>query len=315
MRAARSLAALVGLALCACARTGAVERASGSGGPATDPPAPVAVVAGSRITKGELSDFLYARFREPWTEALDQLLSERILALERGRLALTVPPAVLDAAVLAEVAARTAQLQARFGEGADLAASVKAYYGLDLDRWRREVLRPRLETRLLLHRLVRLSSRSQDQVLARVIVTKDAERARGIRARLDRGADFSLLAVRESEDLTKLTGGVLPPVARGDLAVPAVEAALFAAAPGTVVGPLEVSTAAGREWHLYKVVERLAPWSGDAASLRDQLEADLARTPVSTTEYDRWAASARRRHGVTVFAPDGSVLRTDASGR
>lgn len=303
----------------ACAPLGACVRAaarpSGSGGPPTDPPGPVAVVSGSRITKGELSDFLYARFREPWIEAVDQLVDERILALERGRLAVTVPPAVLDAAVEAEVAARTQQLRARFGEGADLGASVKAYYDLDLARWRRDVLRPRLETHLLLQRLVRLSSRGREQVLARLIVSKDAERARALRAKVERGADFSLLAVQESEDATKAVGGVLPPVGRGDLPLRALEEALFGAPAGTLVGPLEVVTAQGREWHLYKIVQRLAPWPEDAAARRELVEADLTKSPVTKAEYERWATAARRRHGVAVFAPDGSVLRLDGSGR
>lgn len=307
------LAAVACVPLGGCART--AVRASGSGGPPTDPPGPVAVVSGTRITKGDLADLLYARFREPWLEAVDQLVDERILALERTRLAVSVPPAVLDAAVEAEVAARTKQLHARFGEEADLAASVQAYYGLDLARWRREVLRPRLETHLLLQRVVRLSSRGREQVLARLIVSKDAERARAIRAKVERGADFSLLAVQESEDATKAVGGVLPPLGRGDLPIPSLEAALFGAAPGTLVGPLEITTAQGREWHVYKIVERLPPWPGDAAALRDLVEADLAKSPVTKPEYDRWSTAARRRHGVAVFAPDGSVLRLDGSGR
>lgn len=310
------LAIVLGIAWTAtpsCAR--APARPSGSGGPATDVPAPVAVVAGSRITKGELCDFLFARSREPWTEAVDQLVDERILALERGRLALGVPPAVLDAAVEAEVAARRKQLAARFGDGVDLEASVRAYYGLDVARWRRDVLRPRLETHLLLERAVRVWSHARERILARVIVSKALDRSRATREKLDRGADFSLLAVQESEDATKATGGVLPPMARGDLAIPSLEEALFAAAPGAVLGPIEVTTPAGTEWHLYKVVERLPAWPGDPATLRERVEADLARSPVTRAEYERWASAARRRHGVSVFAPDGSVLRPEAFGR
>jgi hypothetical protein len=98
-------------------------------------------------------------------------------------------------------------------------------------------------------------------------------------------------------------------VARGDRPVPAIEQALFAAAPGSLVGPLEVATPAGTEVHLYKVIARDAAWTGDPASLSTRLEADLAAAPVTAAEVERWSVRVRREHGVRWFAPDGSPLR------
>ena len=299
-------AALVALAVSACA---AASPPSGSGGPSTDLPAPVAAIGGRRVTKAELCDAIYARRREVYAEALDDLVDERLAAEAKQRFPVTVPSAVLSAAVDAEVQARTEQLRARFGDPVDLEASVRAWYGTGVLEWRRDVLAPRLRAVLETQRVVRLLARTREQVSARVIVVRDAERARALREKLDRGADFSLLALDASEDPTKAKGGALAPIARGDLAVPTLENALFAAREGSVVGPLEVRTPLGPEWHLYRVVARIQPWVGDPASLAARLEDDLVKNPLLPEEYDRWATRARREAGVVYFAPDGSVLR------
>ncbi len=288
---------------------------SGSGGPSTDPPAPVAAVGAERVTKSELADFVFDRFREQWLDALDELVDERIVAVESRALGIVVPSAVLAAAVDAEVDARRKQLTERFGASADLDASVRAFYGLDVGSWRARVLEPRLRTRLALARVVRLSARLRDQVVARVLVVKDRATADAVRAKLDRGADFSLTALEVSEDPSRNLGGVIPPVARGDLALPDLEAALFTAAPGTLVGPLEVRAGATSEWHLYKVVEKVPAWGGPPAQWLSRLEDDLAKNPVTRAEFARWSSRTRARYGVKYFAPDGSVLPGGGGGR
>jgi peptidyl-prolyl cis-trans isomerase C len=308
-----SLAALAFGVLLGCAAR--PPAASGSGGPASDPPPPVARVGGTRISKADLSDFVFQRYRETWLDALDALVDERITASEASRLGVVVPPAALDAAVEAEAKARGEQVKARFGDSIDLASSVKQYYGLDVPAWKRDVLRPRLASHLALERVVRLSSRLGEQVVARVIVTKDLAKATALRQKLDRGADFSLIARQDSEDPSGRLGGVLAPLARGDLAAPAVEQALFSASPGELIGPLEVRTASGLEIHLYKVVERRPAWSGPPERIAALLEADLTANPVSRPEYDRWSVRVRAGLGVTTFAPDGSVLRGPGTSR
>lgn len=293
---------------------GAWTRASGSGGAVSDPPAPVAAVGADRIGKAELSDFLFHRAREQWLDALDDLTDERIVLAEARALGVVVPPIALAEAVEAEVEARRRQLQVEFGAGAELEASVRAYYGLDLAGWRATVLEPRLRVRLMLARVVRLSSRLREQVVARVIVTPGRAAADAAAEKVRRGADFSLLALEVSTDGSRSLGGVIPPIARGDLGRPALEAALFGAAPGSLVGPLEVPVGGASEWHLYKIVERVAPWAGDPAGWRPRLEEDLVRAPVSRAEFQRWATNVRARYGVRYFAPDGTPLQGGSSG-
>jgi hypothetical protein len=307
------VACVVLLAAVGCAARPAV--ASGSGGPRDDPPAPVAAVGDARISKADLADFQFVRYRERWAEAVDELVDERIVAAEAARLAIVVPPSALDAAVDAEVAARREQLRARFGDAADLAASVKDYYGFDVETWRRTVLAPRLVVHLALSRVVRLSARMREHVLARVIAVRDRAKATTLREKLDRGADFSLLALEESEDPSRKQGGVVAPIGRGDLPSADAEAALFSAAAGAVVGPLEVSGAGGVEWHLFRVIEKIPAWTGAPGALLPRLEEDLAKNPVTTPEYDRWSARTRRAYAVRVFAPDGSVLSGAGSAR
>ena len=307
------VAAAAGALLAAgCARA---PRPSGSGGPATDVAAPVAAVGAERVTKAELSDFLFARAREAWLDGPDELVDERIVGIEARALGVTVPSAALTAAVDAEVEARRRQLVERFGPSADLDASVRAYYGLDVAGWRVQVLEPRLRTRLALARVVRLSARMRDQVVARVIVVKDRATADAVRAKLDRGADFSLTALEVSVDPSRNLGGVIPAIARGDLPRPELEAALFGAPPPTVLGPLEVPAGSAVEWHLYKVVERLPAWTGAPAALMPRLEDDLARAPVTRAEFERWSSRTRARYGVRYFAPDGRVLPGGGGGR
>lgn len=310
----RTAAGAVGAAALAVA-CAARPTVSGSGGPAADPPAPVAAVGAERVTKAELADFVYDRFREQWLDALDELVHERIVAVEGRALGIVVPPAALTTAVDAEVEARRRQLTERFGPTADLEASVRSYYGLDLAGWRTKVLEPRLRTRLALARVVRLSARMREQVVARVLVVKDRATADAVRAKLDRGADFSLTALEVSVDPSRNLGGVIPPVARGDLARPELEAALFGAAAGTTVGPLEVRTGERVEWHLYKVVEKVPAWGGTPSSLLPRLEQDLTTSPVTRAEFERWSTRARARYGVRYFAPDGSVLPGGGGGR
>lgn len=294
--------------------SGGASRSSGSGGAASDPPAPVAAVGADRIGKAELSDFLFHRAREQWLDALDELTDERIVVAEARALGVVVPPVAVAEAVDAEVEARRRRLQVDFGAGVDLEASVRAYYGLDVAGWRATVLEPRLRVRLLLARVVRLSSRLREQVVARVIVTRERAAAEAAAEKVRRGADFSLLALDVSTDGSRSLGGVIPPIARGDLGRPALEAALFGAAAGSVVGPLEVPVGGASEWHLYKIVDRVAPWPGDPAGWRARLEEDLARAPVSRAEFQRWATNTRARYGVRYFAPDGTPLQAGVGG-
>jgi len=108
--------------------------------------------------------------------------------------------------------------------------------------------------------------------------TKDVEEAQRVRAetllaRAKAGAEFGALA-KELSDPPTQNGGDLGFIRRGDMAVPAFEAAVFGTTPGQTVGP--VRTPLG--WHVIRVLERRTLDNRNPEQvekdLRDQLMAE-----------------------------------------
>ena len=124
-------------------------------------------------------------------------------------------------------------------------------------------------------------------------VEDEQDRAARLKKRLASGADFSLTALKESVDPTSQSGGDLPAVARGDLTLPVVEEALFAAKAGDLIGPIPVTIGGREQFHLYKVIERIPPWSGTRAEIMSRLEQDLSETKIQRDEFERWRARMR----------------------
>lgn len=274
----------------------------------------VATVGREAITSDDVVAFFYDRHREGWVRTMEDLLDERIVAHESKRMGMTVPPDVLRRALDDEVEARAKQLRDAYGEHAELAVVLKEAYGLDLDGWKRTVLAPRLRMQLLLQRVVRLDTRRRDRVKVRVIVVPTEARAKKVMQKLREGADFSLIALKESIDPTAKTGGDLPSIARGDLTLPDVEAKLFQVAPGALVGPLPVTLRGEAQWHVYKVIERTPSWGNDR-SLLQRVEKDLAENPLGRAEFERWRGRMRRDFRVRVFDPQGHPVALPSSGR
>ena len=77
----------------------------------------------------------------------------------------------------------------------------------------------------------------------RLIVTPSLAQSRAARTRLERGADFSKLALEVSQDPSARTGGVVAPLTRADPSWPAaLREAVFQGAIGSLVGPIAVET-------------------------------------------------------------------------
>lgn len=295
-------ASRLALGACLCLAVGA-DRSVAEDSPVRM--ATVAAVAGQPITAADLSAYWFARYPEEYERTLNALVDERLVRREAQQFHLSVPAATLAAAVDREVKARTEQLRKLYGDKVDLASQVRKAYGVDVRTWRTTILRPRMHSQLLLERVVRWDTRRRPRIHARVIVRSDVASARTIADRVRRGADFGLTAVRESEDATAKAGGDLPWIARGDLAFPEVERALFAASPGSIVGPLAVQVDGATQWHTYKYIRRLAAWPRDARQSAARLEQDLRDRPFTRGEYERWRARAVSTHRVQTFRPDG----------
>ncbi len=268
----------------------------------------VAQVGESAVMPAELARWWFDRTPGEYRKSLDALVDERIARAAAARLGLHVPEMLLRNAVTREVEARRELQRKLFGPEARLEDWVRDAYGLDVQTWRFTLLRPRIESLLLQQRLIRLDGRRRVRVHARVIVTSDFAKAQQLEAKLRKGADFSLVALKESEDRTKRVGGALPPISAGDLAAfPHVEQSLLAAAVGVLLGPLEVSIQGKRSFHLYKVVRREEPWRMQGTALFDALEKDIAARPVTEAERARWRGRLRAAGRVRYFRPDGSI--------
>lgn len=80
------------------------------------------------------------------------------------------------------------------------------------------------------------------------------------------GTDFGTLASTMSEAATKDAKGDLGEVAKGDL-VPEIDKAVFNAAAGSILGPIETRSA----WHIIKVEQRLPSEVPAFESIKDRL--------------------------------------------
>lgn len=86
-----------------------------------------------------------------------------------------------------------------------------------------------------------------------------------------RSGDFAKVASTTSESGTKDKGGDLGEVARGEL-LPELDKAVFASAPGTVIGPIETKSG----WHIVKVEQRLPSEVPAFESLKERLRRDVS---------------------------------------
>jgi peptidyl-prolyl cis-trans isomerase SurA len=134
------------------------------------------------------------------------------------------------------------------------------------ERYNREKENYRLPERAHLREIVVLRPEAPSAAEeARQRATEVAEAAR------KPGTDFANLASTMSESGTKDKGGDLGEVARGDL-VPDLDRAVFNAAPGSVIGPIEGKSA----WHILKVEQRLPSEVPAFETIKDRLRKDAS---------------------------------------
>ena len=115
-----------------------------------------------------------------------------------------------------------------------------------------------------------LDSEPTREVRAGHILVATEELAADLKAQLDAGADFALLAAEHGTDGTVTQGGDLGWFAHSDM-VPEFADAAFAMAPGAISGPVE--TAFG--WHLIRLVERRDREPPALDEVREELMGEL----------------------------------------
>ncbi len=215
----------------------------------------VATVNGEPITKDELFEAMYP---QGGREALEQLITRKLIAQEAAREGLEVSDEELDEEI-GNIIDESFQGQQEEFE------NVLEYYGISFDAFREDARLNLLVRKLAMSRIdtseeeVREyfdANRSlfdlPEEVEARHILVETEAEAEEIVAQLEEGADFAELAGEYSIDSSnKDEGGYLGFFGRG-MMVPEFEEAAFSLAVGDLSGP--VSTNFG--FHIIEVLDR-----------------------------------------------------------
>jgi len=151
------------------------------------------------------------------------------------------------------------------------------------ERYNREKDRYRLPERAHLREIVVLKPEDASKMdEARTRATEVAEAAK------KPGTDFANLATTMSESGSKDKGGDLGEIAKGDL-VAELDKAVFAAAPGAIIGPLETKSA----WFIMKVEQRLPSEVPAFETLKEKLRRD-ADDETFQRDYKAYIESLRK---------------------
>lgn len=124
-----------------------------------------------------------------------------------------------------------------------------------------------------------------DRVVISRIIVADQELAEELASQIEEGTSFEQLAKEYSLTDDRIVNGMMGPISRGSLP-DALRAAIDAASPGEVVGPLAID---GR-WGLFRV-EQVLPASLEQNQLKEALENEL---------FEQWLAEKIQKLTVTL---------------
>lgn len=142
-------------------------------------------------------------------------------------------------------------------------------FGFKLEKLKAAVTQPKLQEYFIERKLF------LDRVVISRIIVAEQELAEELASQIEEGASFEQLAKEYSLTDDRLVNGMMGPISRGSLP-DVLRAALDAADPGEVVGPLAID---GR-WGLFRV-EQFLPASLEQNQLKQVLENEL---------FEQWLA-------------------------
>jgi parvulin-like peptidyl-prolyl isomerase len=254
-------------------------------------PSWAARVDGEPITASELRTRLERRIAEApeseredlLSDELNQLVSERVV-LNRAR--------TLGVEVRAQdVDERIRQLQGEPFQSSDAAFRAQVARQMLIDRTAVMDLGERLAiTESDLFQAFderRDELRELERVHLRQIVVADRERAERLRQELRKGADFSELARKHSIAPEADVGGLLEPFAQGEL--PDAFDRAFDLRPGEISPVIESPYG----FHIFLLMEKLAPREPELEEVRDTLLAELRRERLEDLRAG-WVRELRR---------------------
>jgi foldase protein PrsA len=239
-----------------------------SGGAAT----PVATVNGEPITQAHLYTRLAA---QNGSRLIDEMITEKLVDQAARKANITVTDLEIDAEI--------ARIKANFRDEQEFQMALRNN-NLTLEQLREyQVQRVKL-TKLLLPSIpvtdqvlkqyfeANRAQFDRRQVHARHILVATQQEAQAIKAELDKGADFAVLAKAKSiEPAAKTTGGDLGTFGAGQM-VPEFERVVFSLPKGAISAPFQTPFG----WHIAQVLETTGTAPDFAAIKADVRDAYIA---------------------------------------
>jgi len=257
-------------------------------------------IDGEPVTYGDLARFLRTRDALTFSRILDALLVDRITRHEADALGVDVPVAAVERRTRARYVAFEQRLAAgteeRGGAPIEPELWLRRTLGLTPDEFR-AFLRAQIEVELLQDRLIRFAQLRAPTVEVSILVVDDAASADAARARIEGGESFEVVARAVSRHATAKQGGRIDHRMRAeDFDDEALARRLLAAEPGALLGPLPREADGKTYFRLYRLEAKHAGRDVRYDELRDAVEADLEKRPVSMGEYVDWRRRMQDRH-------------------
>ena len=215
---------------------------------------------------------------------------------EAVREGIDVPMDALEARVEEALAQQGASFALEGPSGVGLESYLLEVHGMTPEEYRDHVRRGVL-SELLLARASRLAQIRETRDTLQLILVEEEGLAPEIRAILDEGASFSVLAKKYSVHGSSTDGGVMPPISL-EVTAPLLEGR-ETLTDGEVLGPAPI-TLQGKDYYRFlRLVERKLGLEGSWNDLRDEVEEDLALHPVNPDEVAIFEARMIARYRVS----------------
>lgn len=158
-------------------------------------------------------------------------------------------------------------------------------HGFKLEKLKARIADPKLQEYFIDRKLF------LDRVVLSRIIVAEKELAEELFSQIEEGASFEQLAKDYSLTDDRVVNGMMGPVSRGALS-DVLRAAVDAASPGAVVGPLEIAIVAApqeqRRWGLFRI-EQFLPASLENPQLKSALQNEL---------FEKWIAQKIQKMSV-----------------
>lgn len=232
--------------------------------------------------------------------AIDLLVFDVLVANHARQFAIRVDPARVRALAQQEEDDLGKQVQQELGAKVTLPDYVWRIFGMRLEDWRR-TNELRMAQRLYQGYVIRYLALREDRTQVRYIVHRDRKLLQELAQKVREGADFATLALRYSEDALRRDGGLLPPFGAG-FPHPVAEVALRLH-KGELSEVFEQQQGDDKRYFLVYCIDRLQGRDVPFAAVRQEIEDDLARRPITPIETNAYTLRWRSAMEAATAAP------------